>query len=830
MSLDSIPKDLRGLRACKLCSMIKTSDDFYRNGCDNCERHLRVKGNKDAVQECTSSNFDGIIAMMAPEDSWVARWQRIDKLAKGCYAISVSGELPQDIIDSLQDKGIPFPQLQFEYQDPVPGFNKEKVKGPVAKLIHVKDVSAATALEVAAGGKLYNIVVDNEHTGKQLLEKGRLKRRFTIIPLNKIAGKSINDGVVRKAQSLVGRDKVHPAISLVGYEEELQPAMEYVFGSTFVCDTLQNAKKVTFDKQVSVRSVSLAGDVFDPSGTLSGGSRPQTVPILTRLQELLECEQLLEAKAAELEVVMAELQNVQKVAGRYKELKEQREAKSHDLELIRTRINQSTHHQQMVELQTLKDTIAHQKELLKATEETEKRAKQQLQDIQKKMKESKSHQERELKEAEEALARARQEAEGVVKEAKGRDQEVQALRLEVEELQKGLLAQQEQISVCQQSVTVKSRHLEEHSLAEANAKGALKSAKQELEKQKANLKQMNKELQALETQWKDVEKDKATHIREIKELEHNIAKFQRECREAAQRVEDLLAKHDWIATEKQYFGKANTAYDFGAYNLKEATRKLTRLQEEKDTLSKNVNMRAMNMLGKAEEKYNDLMKKKSIVENDKSKIGELIAELDQKKNEALKGAHQRVNQDFGSIFSTLLPGASAKLSPSEGMTVLDGLEVKVAFGGVWKESLTELSGGQRSLVALSLILSLLLFKPAPLYILDEIDAALDLSHTQNIGQMLRTHFRHSQFIVVSLKDGMFNNANVLFKTKFIDGVSAVTRYVNPRALTHRSDEGESSGVGGVLQEGQEKRGTKKPAKRARMDVPLTDVATPLPAH
>ena len=68
----------------------------------------------------------------------------------------------------------------------------------------------------------------------------------------------------------------------------------------------------------------------------------------------------------------------------------------------------------------------------------------------------------------------------------------------------------------------------------------------------------------------------------------------------------------------------------------------------------------------------------------------------------------------------------------------------MAFGGVWKESLAELSGGQRSLVALSLILSLLLFKPAPIYILDEVDAALDLSHTQNIGTMLRTHFQHSQ--------------------------------------------------------------------------------------
>merc|ERR1712098_930529 len=60
---------------------------------------------------------------------------------------------------------------------------------------------------------------------------------------------------------------------------------------------------------------------------------------------------------------------------------------------------------------------------------------------------------------------------------------------------------------------------------------------------------------------------------------------------------------------------------------------------------------------------------------------------------------------------------------------------------------SELSGGQRSLVALSLILSLLLFKPAPLYILDEVDAALDLSHTQNIGQMLKTHFKHSQLLL-----------------------------------------------------------------------------------
>ncbi len=67
----------------------------------------------------------------------------------------------------------------------------------------------------------------------------------------------------------------------------------------------------------------------------------------------------------------------------------------------------------------------------------------------------------------------------------------------------------------------------------------------------------------------------------------------------------------------------------------------------------------------------------------------------------------------------------------------------------------------------------------------QVDAALDLSHTQNIGRMIKTHFPYSQFIVVSLKEGMFSNANVLFRTKFMDGVSTVTRTANDRKCAHR---------------------------------------------
>jgi structural maintenance of chromosome 2 len=134
-------------------------------------------------------------------------------------------------------------------------------------------------------------------------------------------------------------------------------------------------------------------------------------------------------------------------------------------------------------------------------------------------------------------------------------------------------------------------------------------------------------------------------------------------------------------------------------------------------------------------------------------------------------------RDFGLIFKDLLSGGNTcKLVYTNPDNIAEGLDIHVCLGGIWKKSLKELSGGQRSLVALSLIFSLLQFKPAPMYILDEIDAALDLSHTQNIGLLFKNRFKGAQFIVVSLKEGMFNNANVLFKAKFKDGTSQVERY------------------------------------------------------
>lgn len=82
------------------------------------------------------------------------------------------------------------PNLAFDYTSPRPDFDPRSVKGLVATLVSLdaKHHHAATALEITAGGKLYNVVVQDERVGKELLERGRLKKRVTIIPLNKISG------------------------------------------------------------------------------------------------------------------------------------------------------------------------------------------------------------------------------------------------------------------------------------------------------------------------------------------------------------------------------------------------------------------------------------------------------------------------------------------------------------------------------------------------------------------------------------------------------------------------------------------------------------------
>lgn len=106
--------------------------------------------------------------------------------------------------------------------------------------------------------------MDTERTGKLLLERGQLRRRVTMLPLNQIRGVVIPESIVKQAQSLVGQSNATSALSLIEFEPSLRPVMEYVFGNSIVCPDLDTARRVAFHPKVERRTVTLEGDIFDP--------------------------------------------------------------------------------------------------------------------------------------------------------------------------------------------------------------------------------------------------------------------------------------------------------------------------------------------------------------------------------------------------------------------------------------------------------------------------------------------------------------------------------------------------------------------------------------
>jgi structural maintenance of chromosome 2 len=122
------------------------------------------------------------------------------------------------------------------------------------------------------------------------------------------------------------------------------------------------------------------------------------------------------------------------------------------------------------------------------------------------------------------------------------------------------------------------------------------------------------------------------------------------------KIQHLLESNEWIKEEQSMFEQANTIYDFTKYNMKEVNHRLHDIKNRKEKLSKQVDMRAMGMLAKKEEEYEELNKKRTIVLGDKSMLESTIEDLEKVKLEILNQAFQNINKDFGNIFKTLLPG------------------------------------------------------------------------------------------------------------------------------------------------------------------------------
>nr|AGH55761.1 SMC2 [Brachionus calyciflorus] len=678
--------------------------------------------------------------------------------------------------DIKKANSLRYPQLNFEYKDPEPNFDRSKVKGLVCSLFKIKDPKFSTAIETAAGGKLFNLVVDTDKTGKLILQKGELKRKVTIAPLNQIRGYPPSERVVKAAKDLVGYDNVHTALSLIEYDPVYKTLMEYVFGSKLVCFNLDTAKTVAFNPQVMTTTITLDGDTFDPEGTLSGGSRGERANFLAKISELKQDSEEVRLKQEEMSKLDIDLRKEKEISIQYSRIKNDFDIQVNQLNLAKINLEQTSHHQKMEKINSLTEEIKTQQEESENSTKELEALKVKLIDLEERVKnQGKNDIEKEKAKAQKKIDDAKKNFENKQQSSSQIQHDHKTITLEIGVLRKEINGFNEELEKLEQNVNnlneeieSKTSQINEMKTQEDKLLGLYNERKEIIREKHRVLDSKSKEIDRLVKEKNSIEL-------KIKELDHRKSDLKNQLKNSEERLEMLVRENPWIEDDRKLFGQTNSIYDFARQNMKEVNHRLHELKNRKDKLSKQVDMRAMGMLAKKEEEYEELTKKRQIVLNDRATLETTIEDLEKIKEVLIK-AFESINKDLGNIFKTLLPGAFAKLEWVNRNSLLDGVEFKVAFGDVWKESLTELSGGQRSLVALSLILSLLLYNPAPLYILDEVDAALDTSHTQNIGLMIKKYFKASQFVIVSLKDGMFNNANVLFKTKLVDGVSTIQRY------------------------------------------------------
>ncbi|TFK71416.1 condensin complex subunit SMC2 [Pluteus cervinus] len=667
--------------------------------------------------------------------------------------------------------------LDFQYESPHPRFDRNKVKGRAGLLISLeeKNYHAATALEIAAGGKLYNVVVEDERVGKDLLQPGKLRKRVTIIPLNKINAFKISSQKLTAAQR-VAPGKVRPALSLVGYADEVAAAMAFVFSDTLICDDSATAKAVTFHPEVQTRSVTLDGDVYDPSGTLTGGAAPSSSGILVRVQELLEVEGKLQNAQERMQALEGEMSGGGRgVRDTWKQLKRELEMKLHEVGLLEAQVEGSNAARLGTQVDNLKRTIDELITTVQTAKDKQKAAKDECAKLEKDMAEFKNNKEGKIDELKADISRQKAALQKHAVIVKTQQKECQTANLEHEQLKvdiEGAKKNQEELKA---GIAKLQKELGKQKEEVAKSEADHAKAERKLQEERATLSRFDAELKELEKVIKGKKQQAADADLKISEIEHSVVTLEKEKTTASNMVANLEKQYDWIQEDKDQFGREGSKYDFDAMEIGTLRVKADELESSQRGMKKKINPKVLSMIDNVEKRDAGLRKMMATVLKDKEKIEGTIEELDRYKRDALQKTWEKVDKDFGGIFAELLPGNFAKLRPPEGQDLTDGLEVKVQLGTVWKQSLTELSGGQRSLIALSLIMALLQFKPAPMYILDEIDAALDLSHTQHIGQLFRTRFKGSQFIVVSLKEGLFTNANVLFRARFRDGTSVVDR-------------------------------------------------------
>ncbi|XP_047964835.1 structural maintenance of chromosomes protein 3-like, partial [Salvia hispanica] len=638
------------------------------------------------------------------------------------------------------------------------------VYGPVIELLEC-DEKYFTAVEVTAGNSLFHVVVENDDISTKIIGHLNAQKggRVTFVPLNRVKAPHVT-----YPQS----SDVIPLLKKLNFLEKYRAAFGQVFAKTVICRDLDVASRVA--RADGLDCITLEGDQVNKKGGMTGGFYDYRRSKLKFMSTIRQNMKSVKTKEDELNKIREELQLT--------------DQKINELVAEQQKNDAKMAHEKSILEQLKQDVMNAEKQkhsILKSLEKKEKLLSSVLNQIEQNraniaMKRDEMGTElvdHLTPEEKESLSRLNPEITNLKEQlitCRSNRMETETRKAELEmNLSTNLVRRKEELEAVMLSsdtdVLQAEAELKNQELMDANS--LVDQLTQELKSVTQSIEEKNRKMEDIK-----IEKDK------LKRFEDE---YQTTLQDEAKELEQLLSKKNiYVAKQEEYSKKirelgplSSDAFEtYKRKSVKELYKMLHKCNEQLKQFS-HVNKKALDQYVNFTEQREELQKRQAELDAGDEKIKELITVLDMRKDESIERTFKGVAKHFREVFSELVQGghgflvmmkkkdmedADNDLDDDEPRSVETegrvekyiGVKVKVSFTGQGEtQSMKQLSGGQKTVVALALIFAIQRCDPAPFYLFDEIDAALDPQYRTAVGNMVRrlADMASTQFITTTFR-------------------------------------------------------------------------------
>ncbi|VDD75697.1 unnamed protein product [Mesocestoides corti] len=700
-----------------------------------------------------------------------------DELARTEHSLrSITGKVILNGLDSVR-KVIEIFRDRF-------GPECEIVQGYYGTLIELLECPEDfyTCVEVTAGSRLfYHVVQSDKHVIKIIKEinKHNLPGEVHFLPINKLYVKESHYPEVEGAI---------PMISRLKFDEKFRPVIVHIFGKTLICSSLEVATQLA--RRQNFDCITLDGDQASRKGTLTGGyydNRKSRLELQRRKQktemEIQETENVRENNAKRKEQVDAQINRIIDEAQR-------KETVQNKLELTRDQLKKDIHLwkeelRSKTEARPQKEwklsSLRHDLEQMKFTMESYKA--ELGTDLLSQLSALEQTEVDRLNDKIQALTREAKEA------------YKQRMKLETEKTEKETQLEHN---------LFRKREQLESELAEADNR--IEAEKRTVDEVESRLAALMHDQRRLESELEAKRSEEKEFAERIQDDQQSLEKMQSKQSQLFKKKEENMKKiRDLGSLPAEAFDK------FQDKSIKQLFKLLDKANRELKRYS-HVNKKALDQFVSHSEEKEKLLKRKEELDEAHQAIIDLMNALDHQKYEAITLTFKQVSKNFQDIFKRLVPEGRAELVMHRGKTVdgddgsddevpapsapvpdvelFTGVGIRVSFTGESADmrDMNQLSGGQKSLVALTLIFAIQKCDPAPFYLFDEIDAALDAQYRAAVADMIRDLKSDAQFITTTFRPELLESAEKYYGVKFRNKVSHIECVTKEEALDFVEDD------------------------------------------